>query len=116
MLFDDTFEVYAEFANIAGLAERREGARRRAWTPGEVEDDPRALRPGGEVPREAARPRGPAPAASALDSVASIQNDGLVGNKFVQIEAGTDQSQARAGQGHDAEPGAVRSGRHAAEA
>jgi phospholipid/cholesterol/gamma-HCH transport system substrate-binding protein len=27
-----------------------------------------------------------------LDSVASIQNDGLVGNKFVQVESGTDQS------------------------
>ena len=26
-----------------------------------------------------------------LDSVASIQNDGLVGNKFVQIDAGTEQ-------------------------
>jgi phospholipid/cholesterol/gamma-HCH transport system substrate-binding protein len=27
-----------------------------------------------------------------LDSVATIQNDGLVGNKFVQIETGTDQA------------------------
>ena len=27
-----------------------------------------------------------------IDSVASIQNDGLVGNKFVQIAAGTDAS------------------------
>jgi phospholipid/cholesterol/gamma-HCH transport system substrate-binding protein len=28
-----------------------------------------------------------------VDSVASIQTDGLVGNKFVQVEAGTDQAQ-----------------------
>ena len=27
-----------------------------------------------------------------LDSVAAIQNDGLVGNKFVQIDSGTEQS------------------------
>ena len=27
-----------------------------------------------------------------LDSVASIQNDGLVGNKFIQIESGTEQA------------------------
>ena len=27
-----------------------------------------------------------------LDSVASIQTDGLVGNKFIQVEAGTDQA------------------------
>src|SRR5262249_42672493 len=28
-----------------------------------------------------------------VDSIASIQTDGLVGNKFVQVEAGTDQAQ-----------------------
>ena len=27
-----------------------------------------------------------------VDSVATIQTDGLVGNKFVQIDAGTDQA------------------------
>ncbi len=35
-----------------------------------------------------------------LDSVASIQNDGLVGNKFVQIDAGTEASPTGAGPGH----------------
>ena len=34
-----------------------------------------------------------------LDSVATIQNDGLVGNKFVQIEAGTEQSPQVADEG-----------------
>ena len=91
MLFEDTFEVYAEFANIAAL---QNGAPVRVggMTAGEVKHV--------QVP--------PSPAARfrvrmnvredlhpliRLDSVASIQNDGLVGNKFVQIEVGTEQSQ-----------------------
>ena len=36
-----------------------------------------------------------------LDSVASIQNDGLVGNKFVQVESGTEQSPQVPNAGHD---------------
>ena len=36
-----------------------------------------------------------------LDSVAAIQNDGLVGNKFVQIDSGTGAVSGRSGQGHD---------------
>jgi phospholipid/cholesterol/gamma-HCH transport system substrate-binding protein len=41
-----------------------------------------------------------------VDSVASIQNDGLVGNKFVQIEAGSEQSPPVAALGtiHSREP------------
>ena len=42
------------------------------------------------------------------DSIASIQNDGLVGNKFVQIQTGTDAAPASGGPGHDSEPRALR--------
>jgi phospholipid/cholesterol/gamma-HCH transport system substrate-binding protein len=90
MLFSDTFEMYAEFANIAGL---QDGAKVRVagMDAGEVE--------GIHVP--------PGPSASfrvklrvredlhpliRIDSVATIQTDGLVGNKFVQVDAGTDQA------------------------
>jgi phospholipid/cholesterol/gamma-HCH transport system substrate-binding protein len=38
-----------------------------------------------------------------LDSVASIQNDGLVGNKFIQVETGTESSPMVADR-HDPQP------------
>jgi phospholipid/cholesterol/gamma-HCH transport system substrate-binding protein len=88
MLFSDRFEVRTQFARIAGL---EVGAKVRV-----------AGMDAGEV-KEIHVPRGPSEkflvitavrsdmhAVVRTDSVASIQNDGLVGNKFVQIEAGTD--------------------------
>lgn len=88
MLFSDTFEVYAEFSEIAGL---QNGAKVRVagMDAGEVETI--------HVPTAPSRPfrikfriREDLHPLIRLDSIASIQNDGLVGNKFVQVEAGTD--------------------------
>jgi phospholipid/cholesterol/gamma-HCH transport system substrate-binding protein len=88
MIFTDRFEVHTQFARIAGL---EVGAKVRV-----------AGMDAGEV-KEVHVPRGPSAkflvimavrsdmhAVVRTDSVASIQSDGLVGNKFVQIEAGTE--------------------------
>ncbi len=90
MLFADHFELRAQFARIAGL---QVGAKVRV-----------AGMDAGEV-KEIHVPAGPTAKFQVVmtvlselhpvvrvDSVASIQNDGLVGNKFVQIEAGTEAS------------------------
>ena len=90
MLFADTLDIYAEFAEVAALDT---GAKVRVagMDAGEVEE----IRvPAGPSARFRVRMRvrqdlGPL---LRLDSIASIQNDGLVGNKFVQIQAGTDGS------------------------
>ncbi|HVL67618.1 MAG TPA: MlaD family protein [Vicinamibacterales bacterium] len=90
MLFSDTIEVYAEFQRIAGL---QKGAMVRVagLEAGEVETI--------HIPRAPSAPfrvklriREDLHPLLRLDSVASIQNDGLVGNKFVQVEAGSDDS------------------------
>ena len=90
MLFEDRFEVYAEFAKIAGL---QTGATVRVagMDAGEVETI--------HVPQGPAQPfrvklrvRSDLHPLIRLDSVASIQNDGLVGNKFIQVETGTESS------------------------
>ncbi|HEU5286955.1 MAG TPA: MlaD family protein, partial [Candidatus Limnocylindria bacterium] len=90
MLFEKNFEVYAEFAKIAGL---QNGAivRVAGMDAGEVETIhiPRAP---GQPFRVKLRVREDLHPLIRLDSIASIQNDGLVGNKFVQVEAGTEQS------------------------
>ena len=90
MLFSDTFEVYAEFAQIAGL---QNGAKVRVagLDAGEVETIHIPASPSARF-RVRLRVREDVHALLRLDSVATIQNDGLVGNKFVQVEAGTDQS------------------------
>ena len=90
MLFSDTFEVYAEFAQIAGL---QHGAKVRVagLDAGEVETIHVPNQPSAKF-RVKLRVREDVHGLLRLDSVASIQNDGLVGNKFVQVEAGTDQS------------------------
>jgi phospholipid/cholesterol/gamma-HCH transport system substrate-binding protein len=90
MLFEDSFEVYAGFSKIGGL---QTGATVRVagMDAGEVETI--------HVPQGPAQPfrvklrvREDLHPLIRLDSVASIQNDGLVGNKFIQIETGTEQS------------------------
>jgi phospholipid/cholesterol/gamma-HCH transport system substrate-binding protein len=97
LLFGDTFHAYAEFSSIAGLAN---GATVRVagLNAGEVESISVPGSPSGRF-RVRMRIRSDLHPLVRLDSVASIQNDGLVGNKFVQIETGSDGSPAVADQG-----------------
>jgi phospholipid/cholesterol/gamma-HCH transport system substrate-binding protein len=90
MLFNDTFDVYAEFANISGL---QDGAKVRVagMDAGEVSSI-NVPRSPSEKFRVKLRIREDLHPIIRLDSVSSIQTDGLVGNKFVQVEAGTDQA------------------------
>jgi phospholipid/cholesterol/gamma-HCH transport system substrate-binding protein len=91
MLFSDTFEVYAEFANIGGL---QNGAKVRVAGLDAGEVDTIHVPPGPSARfRVKLRIREDLHPLIRVDSVASIQTDGLVGNKFVQVEAGTDQAQ-----------------------
>jgi phospholipid/cholesterol/gamma-HCH transport system substrate-binding protein len=88
LLFEDKVEIYAEFREVAGL---QNGAKVRV-----------AGMDAGEV-IEIRVPPGPTSRFRVklsvredlhnlirTDSVASIQNDGLVGNKFIQIQTGTE--------------------------
>jgi phospholipid/cholesterol/gamma-HCH transport system substrate-binding protein len=90
MMFKETFDVYAEFSQIAGL---QSGAKVRVagMDAGEVETIHVPTAPSGKF-RVKLRVREDMHPLMRLDSVASIQNDGLVGNKFMQVEPGTDQS------------------------
>lgn len=89
-LFTDTIFFYAEFEQIAALDN---GAKVRVagMDAGEVDE---ISVPGGPSAtfRVRMRVRQDLHPLLRVDSVASIQNDGLVGNKFVQIEPGTDGS------------------------
>lgn len=91
LLFSDTFEVYAEFANIAGL---QNGAKVRVagLDAGEVDTIHVPANPSARF-RVKLRIREDLHPLIRVDSVATIQTDGLVGNKFMQVEAGTDQAQ-----------------------
>jgi phospholipid/cholesterol/gamma-HCH transport system substrate-binding protein len=97
MLFDKTFDAYAEFSNLAGL---QSGAKVRVagLDAGEVETIHVPPNPSARF-RVKMRIREDLHQLIRVDSVASIQNDGLVGNKFVQVEAGTDQAQIVPGGG-----------------
>ena len=90
MLFSDTFELYAEFSQIAALDG---GAKVRVsgMDAGEVVSIRVPSSPAGKF-RVRMRVRSDLHQLLRLDSVAAIQNDGLVGNKFVQIDSGTEQS------------------------
>ena len=90
MLFTETFQVYAEFAEIAALDN---GAKVRVagMDAGEVENIRVPSGPTGHF-RIRMRVREDLHPLIRLDSVATIQNDGLVGNKFVQIESGSEAS------------------------
>jgi phospholipid/cholesterol/gamma-HCH transport system substrate-binding protein len=90
MLFGETFPIYAEFASIAGL-DVGATVRLSGLQAGEVEAIHVPLGPAAPF-RVRMRIRGNLRQLVRLDSVASIQNDGLVGNKFVQIEVGTEAS------------------------
>lgn len=90
MLFDHTFEAYAEFANVAGL---QNGAivRVAGMDAGEVDQIQVPARPSARF-RVRLRLREDLHQLIRVDSVATIQTDGLVGNKYVQVDAGTDQA------------------------
>jgi phospholipid/cholesterol/gamma-HCH transport system substrate-binding protein len=92
MMFAETIEVYAEFAQIAGL-EKGAKVRVAGMDAGEVDTIHVPNSPSARF-RVKMRVRDELRPLLRLDSVASIQNDGLVGNKFMQIEAGTEQSPA----------------------
>jgi len=91
MLFSRTVDIYSEFANIAGL---ENGAKVRVggMDGGEVDSIQVPAKPSARF-RVKMRIREDLHALIRNDSVATIQTDGLVGNKFIQIEAGTDQAQ-----------------------
>ena len=88
MLFTDTFRVYAEFRQLAALDT---GAKVRVAgiDAGEVEEIRVPEGPSGRF-RVRMRVRSDLRPLIRTDAIALIQNDGLVGNKFVQIQAGTD--------------------------
>lgn len=90
MLFDDSFRVFAEFSDIGGL---QNGATVRVggMDAGEVDQINVPSGPSAKF-RVRMRVREAVWPLMRLDSVASIQNDGLVGNKFVQVDSGTDAS------------------------
>lgn len=90
MLFSRTFNVSAEFANIAGL---EEGAKVRVagMDAGAVDVIHVPPNPSARFRVELRIHQDLHPLIR-VDSVATIQTDGLVGNKFVQVEAGTDKA------------------------
>ena len=90
MLFTDTFEVYAEFSKLAGL-ENGAMVRVGGLDAGEVLEIRVPSGPSAKF-RVKMRVREDLHPLVRVDSMASIQNDGLVGNKFVQVDAGTDQA------------------------
>lgn len=92
MLFGNTFRIHAEFANISGL-ENGATVRVAGMQGGEVEAIQVPAGPAGRF-RVRIRLRDDLRPLVRHDSVASIQNDGLVGNKLVQIEPGTEAAAA----------------------
>ena len=90
MLFRDQFEVNADFADVAAL---QTGAKVRVsgMDAGEVTALVVPTKPSGKF-RVRMRVREDLHPLIRVDSVASIQNDGLVGNKYMAIGAGTEQA------------------------
>lgn len=89
-LFQDNFEVYGEFSTLAGL-ENGAKVRVAGLDAGEVVSISVPSSPAGKF-RVRMRLREELHGVVRTDSVASIQTEGLVGNKFVQIEGGSPQS------------------------
>jgi phospholipid/cholesterol/gamma-HCH transport system substrate-binding protein len=90
LMFSDTFDVYAEFSNIAAL-ENGSTVRVAGMDAGEVDMIHVPTGPTGRF-RVKMRVRQDLRPLLRLDSVAAIQTDGLVGNKFVHIEAGSEEA------------------------
>jgi phospholipid/cholesterol/gamma-HCH transport system substrate-binding protein len=89
-LFAQNFEVLAEFSELAGL-ENGATVRVAGLDAGEVVQIHVPASPTAKF-RVRARIREELHGVVRSDSVASIQTQGLVGNKFLQIEGGTDQA------------------------
>jgi phospholipid/cholesterol/gamma-HCH transport system substrate-binding protein len=87
-LFARDFELYTEFSRVGGI-EKGAIVRVAGADAGEVEEI-RVPRSPSEKFRVKLRVLEDLRGLVRTDSVASIQTDGLVGNKFIQIEAGTD--------------------------
>jgi phospholipid/cholesterol/gamma-HCH transport system substrate-binding protein len=90
MMFGDTFPVYAAFAEIAGL-ENGAKVRVAGMDAGQIEEIKVPAGPTAKF-RVRMRVRSDLHPIIRLDSVATIQTDGLVGNKYVQIDAGSERS------------------------
>ena len=90
-LFDESMELYAEFSNLSGLAK---GAKVRVsgLDAGEVIDIELPPNPDSRF-RVRFRTLSTFQTIIRMDSVASILNDGLVGNKFLQVGQGTSAAQ-----------------------
>jgi phospholipid/cholesterol/gamma-HCH transport system substrate-binding protein len=86
-LFRNNFEVYAEFARLAGL-ENGATVRVAGLDAGEVKSISVPTSPSGRF-RVRMQVREDLHGVVRTDSVASIQTEGLVGNKFVQVEGGS---------------------------
>ncbi|HXH07430.1 MAG TPA: MlaD family protein [Vicinamibacterales bacterium] len=91
-LFEPHFEVYAEFERIAGL-ENGATVRVAGMDAGEVVEIRVPTGPRGRF-RVRARISERLHAVVRADSVASIQTEGLLGAKFLQIEAGSERAPA----------------------
>jgi phospholipid/cholesterol/gamma-HCH transport system substrate-binding protein len=90
MLFDDSFEVWAEFQRIAGL---QSGARVRVAGMGAGEVLEIRVPTGPRQPfRVRMRIRSDLHPVVRTDSVASIQTEGVVGSKVLQVEAGSEEA------------------------
>jgi phospholipid/cholesterol/gamma-HCH transport system substrate-binding protein len=89
-LFAQNFEVFAEFSELAGL-ENGAVARVAGMDAGEVVQIQVPPSPTAKF-RVRIRVREELHGVVRTDSVASIQNEGLVGNKFLQIEGGSDKA------------------------
>jgi phospholipid/cholesterol/gamma-HCH transport system substrate-binding protein len=89
-MFTSRFEVYAEFTKMAAL-QRGGKVRVAGMDAGEVDSITVPSRPTGKF-RVKMFVRGDLHQLVRNDSVASIQTDGIVGNKFVEIDAGSDVS------------------------
>lgn len=91
-LFNRSVELYTEFSNISGLA-RGAKVRVSGLDAGEVLEIRVPPNPGARF-RIRFRASSEFQPILRMNSVASIQNDGLVGSKFLQVDAGTSAAAA----------------------
>src|SRR6266545_204249 len=87
-MFENRFEVYAEFSKMAAL-QRGGKVRVAGMDAGEVDTIMVPAKPSARF-RVKMLVRGDLHQLVRTDSVATIQTDGIVGNKFVEIDAGSD--------------------------
>ena len=90
-MFTSRFEVYAEFSKMAAL-QRGGKVRVAGMDAGEVDSIMVPGQPSAKF-RVKMLVRGDLHQLVRTDSVATIQTDGIVGNKFVEIDAGSDTAQ-----------------------